>query len=115
MRKYMIKQIYPDHRVEDCCEIEAKGPLTALKMYAKGLTSSGERYIESGEDGPHLYTSYGAEFIADCAEKDNKIDRDKERKSLRLITTTEDFLQRKNIILSMEDYKQLRKLFMEDL
>lgn len=60
MRKYNIWKIGKSD--EYCCQIEANGQISALKKYAKGLLSSGEKWIDKTHKT--LNTSYGAEFKA---------------------------------------------------
>ena len=45
-----------------CCQIEAKGEISALKKYAKNILSSGERWID--KEQKTLHTSYGEEYKA---------------------------------------------------
>lgn len=61
MKKYNIWKIN-GRNDEFCCQIEAKGEISALKKYAKGLLSSGEKWIDKSMKT--LNTSYGAEFKA---------------------------------------------------
>ena len=63
-KTYIIKQVYTD-RCENCCEIIARNSASALKKYAKGLMSSGEKTLISENGLYKLITSYGAEFVAE--------------------------------------------------
>ena len=62
-KRYMIRKVYTNSNA-NCCIVEATNPNMALYVYAKDLTSSGQKTIMNISGKPRLVTSYGAEFEA---------------------------------------------------